>query len=149
MEILRPRHKSQEHSWLLCYKSVYVFIILTLLDAKADRLDLSQMLAFVAQQALVVLVARKDVDDVPKAGPACKPAGPHVGGDQAGGDADGHAAAASDNVTSRENQLTACSYFGNCKSGRTRCCAPFSKIYSCRVFWNNTSNNTCRSHVKV
>ena len=48
------------------------------------------MLALVAQQALVVLVAWQDVDHAPEAGPAVEFAGPHVGGDQAGGGADGH-----------------------------------------------------------
>lgn len=54
-------------------------------------LDLLQMLALVAQQALVVLVAGQDVDGAPEAGPACKSAAFHVPGDKAGGGVDGHA----------------------------------------------------------
>lgn len=63
------------------------------LDAEQDApvaLDLLQMAALVAQQALVVLVAGQDVDDAPEAGPATEPAGFHVSGNQAGGGADGH-----------------------------------------------------------
>ena len=48
------------------------------------------MAALVAQQALIVLVAGQDVDDVPEAGPAFEAAELHVGGNQAGGSADGH-----------------------------------------------------------
>lgn len=48
-------------------------------------LDLLQMLAFVAQQALVVLVSWQHVDGVPEAGPASEPAGSHVPGYQASG----------------------------------------------------------------
>lgn len=63
------------------------------LDAEQDAsvtLDLFQVLALVAQQALVVLVAWQDVDRAPEAGPTFEAAQSHVGGDQAGGDADGH-----------------------------------------------------------
>lgn len=83
MEILRPRHKSQEHSWLLCYKSVYGFIILTLLDTTTDGLWLHRVLA---------PMAWKDVDGAPEARPACEAAQAHVNGDQAGGGADDHGA---------------------------------------------------------
>lgn len=41
----------------------------------------------VAQQVLVVLVARQHVDGAPEAGPATEAAQAHIGGDQAGGDA--------------------------------------------------------------
>ena len=47
------------------------------------------MLALVAQQALVVFVAWQYIDGAPEAGPALEAAGSHVGGDQAGGGADG------------------------------------------------------------
>lgn len=69
-------------------------------------LDLLQMAALVAQQALVtegwsgvrltgerselVLEAWQDVDGAPEACPAIEAAQAHVGGDQAGGGADGH-----------------------------------------------------------
>lgn len=46
-----------------------------------------------AQQALVVLEAWQDVDGVPETGPAFEAAQAHVGGDQAGGGADGHTVA--------------------------------------------------------
>ena len=42
------------------------------------------------QQALVVLVARQDVNGAPEAGPAVEAAHAHVGGDKVGGGADGH-----------------------------------------------------------
>lgn len=45
------------------------------------------------QQSRVVLGTWKHVDGAPEAGPACEAAGSHVGGDQAGGGADGHSAA--------------------------------------------------------
>lgn len=63
------------------------------LDGKrqpAVALDLFQVLGLVAQQAVVVLVAGQHVDRAPEAGPACEPAGSHVGGNQAGGGAYGN-----------------------------------------------------------
>lgn len=53
-------------------------------------LDLLQVLALVAQQALVVFVAWKHVDRAPEARPAFEAAQAHVSGDQAGGGADDH-----------------------------------------------------------
>ena len=53
-------------------------------------LDLLHMLALVAQQELVVLVAWQDVDGAPEAGPAVEATEAHVPGKQAGGGSDGH-----------------------------------------------------------
>lgn len=54
-------------------------------------LDLFQVAALVAQQALVLLMSWQRVDRVPKAGPAGEPSPAHQPGQQAGGGADGHA----------------------------------------------------------
>lgn len=53
-------------------------------------LDLLKMLALVTQQALVVLMAGQHVDGAPERRPAFEAAQAHIGGNQAGGSADGH-----------------------------------------------------------
>ena len=62
-------------------------------------LNLRQMLALVAQQALVGLMTWQHVDDVPERRPATEAASSHIGGDQPGCSANLHCGQKFDEIT--------------------------------------------------